>query len=120
MKRIIGQNIDISKCYLSEIKFIVDNEWLDLKEAESYFKDWCVLDFHWKHSPLILISPNVDMYDVLVACGLFKSKGEAKKNWKKSGKEIPNGITEFSNLGKHRMISILIWKGFDHETGEDD
>lgn len=55
-----------------------------------------------------LIKPGMDMFDILVQCAIFKSKGEARKNWKLTGKDIPLGFTDFKGIGKmkHR---ITIW-----------
>ena len=51
---------------------------------------------------------DVDMYDVLKIAGIFRSKSEARKNWKRTGKEIPKGYNEFLNIGKlHNQIFIF-------------
>ena len=49
-----------------------------------------------------------DMFDFLLMLGLFKSRGQARKNWKNTGAEIPRGWTEFNGLGKFRK-SLCIW-----------
>jgi hypothetical protein len=56
----------------------------------------------------------VDIYDILVKASIFKSKGDARKNWTRTGKEIPWGFNDFENIGKlkHR---IVIYKPFDTE-----
>lgn len=58
--------------------------------------------------PVIEISPDKDMYDILVLAGIFPSKGQAKKNWARTGAEIPKGFTDLTNIGKLRhRITIL-------------
>lgn len=57
---------------------------------------------------VIYIDETVDMYDILVEEGLFKSKGDAKRNWNKTGKEIPSGFTLFERLGKKKNKSVCI------------
>jgi hypothetical protein len=49
-----------------------------------------------------------DMYDLLVILGMFKNKSQARKNWKKTGRDIPTGWTELTRLGKHRR-ELHIW-----------
>ena len=51
---------------------------------------------------------HLDMYDILVNCKLFTSKSNARKNWNRTGKEIPEGFTDLINIGKlnHRLT---IW-----------
>ncbi len=46
---------------------------------------------------------NVTIYDILVDCGLFSSKKEAKRNWKRG--PIQKGFNDFTDLGKrwHRL-----------------
>jgi hypothetical protein len=50
---------------------------------------------------------DMDMFDLLVKLGSFESKGQAKKNWTKTGKEIPQGFNEFI-VGKLRRC-LTIW-----------
>ena len=54
------------------------------------------------------VGPDEDMFDILVMFGLFRSKGEARKNWKRTGREIPEGFTDIERIGKlkHRLT---IW-----------
>ena len=53
----------------------------------------------------IILIEGKDMFDILVMCNLFQSKGQARKNWTKTGKEIPQGFNDFEKLGKlnHRL-----------------
>jgi hypothetical protein len=49
-----------------------------------------------------------DMFDILVCSGIFPSKGQARKNWKKTDGEIPAGFSDFAKLGKlNCRITIL-------------
>ena len=54
------------------------------------------------------IGQNEDMFDLLVRTGIFKSKGDARRNWKLTGKDIPPGFSDFQGIGKHRH-RITIW-----------
>lgn len=56
----------------------------------------------------ILNEGTVDMFDLLVRLGAFPSKGAARKNWKKTGKEIPPGWTHLIGIGKFRR-ELAIW-----------
>ncbi len=50
----------------------------------------------------------VDIYDILVRVGIFPSKSQARKNWNKTGKEIPEGFSHFDRVGKlNKTITIL-------------
>lgn len=55
------------------------------------------------------IDPSIDMYDILVSYGIFKSRSEVRKNWKRSGREIPKGFSHFADIGKLHH-SIAIWR----------
>ena len=57
----------------------------------------------------IIYLENVDIYDLLVLSKLFKSRSEAKNNWKKTGKDIHLGFSDFENLGKRKDIRITIF-----------
>lgn len=48
------------------------------------------------------------MFDILVFLGVFKSKSDARKNWKKTRREIPPGFSHFVGLGKFRK-ELCIW-----------
>lgn len=56
---------------------------------------------------IIEVSPEADIFDVLVTVKLFPSRGQAKKNWRGPGPEIPKGWFE-TIIGKFR-ISLAIW-----------
>ena len=58
---------------------------------------------------VLYISPNTTMPDLLAQFGLFKSKSEARKNWKRTGIEIPGGWTALENIGKLNHC-LWIWK----------
>ena len=48
-----------------------------------------------------------DMYDLLVLIEAFNSKSQARKNWKLTGKDIPEGWSEFF-IGKQKR-HLCIW-----------
>ena len=62
-----------------------------------------------------MISPDVDMFQLLVDIGLFQSRSDAKRNWNKSGREIPNGFSEFK-LSKGGRLTI--WNPTQKEEEE--
>ena len=49
-----------------------------------------------------------DMFDILVEIGVFKSRGECKRNWKKSDQFIENGCHSF--LVFKRDLPLFIFK----------
>jgi hypothetical protein len=49
-----------------------------------------------------------NMFDLLVILGVFKSRGQARKNWRKTGRDIPPGWTQLDRLGKYRK-ELCIW-----------
>lgn len=49
-----------------------------------------------------------DMFDILVEIGVFKSRGECRKNWKKSDQFIENGCHSF--LVFKRDLPLFIFK----------
>lgn len=54
-----------------------------------------------------ITNTSLDMFDILVMTGLFRSKSEARKNWKRTGKNIPEGFTDIKNIGKlHHRLTI--------------
>ena len=54
------------------------------------------------------IAGEATMWDILFHAGLFPSKGQARKNWKRTGEAIPEGFSHFIHLGKaHSEIAIL-------------
>lgn len=55
------------------------------------------------------IDAESDMYDVLVGAGIFKSKLDARKNWTKTGADIPTGQTLIRGIGKMKK-KLCIWK----------
>jgi hypothetical protein len=48
------------------------------------------------------------MWDLVTLLGMFPSKSQARKNWNKTGQEIPQGFTHLENLGKLNH-EIAIW-----------
>lgn len=80
------------------INYIVENEY--------YTED--LEDLFFQGEPCIHIPPDKTMPDILVDAGVFPSRGQARKNWTRSGVEIPPGFSDFLGIGKKRLrISIL-------------
>jgi len=54
------------------------------------------------------ITPKTSMLDILVALGIFKSKGQARKNWKRTGVTVPDGFTDLKKVGKlNKRITLF-------------
>ena len=84
-----------------EFNFIIDNENMEPNA------DLIESLFDLNETDVLMFRQNVDMFDLLVEAGLFRSKSEARKNWKRSEKEIPEGFTDLKNLGKlHHRLTI--------------
>ena len=80
-----------------EFNFVIDNENFDEHLLEAIFES----------EDVQFISAENDMFDILVMCDLFRSKSEARKNWKRTGKDIPEGFTDIKNIGKlHHRLTI--------------
>ena len=77
--------------------YVVDNKYL---ERNRDLLKYLFSDFDNVLEEITYIDTTYDMYDILVNAGLFTSKGDAKKNWKRSGQEIPLGFSDFRDIGK--------------------
>lgn len=64
--------------------------------------DWC------RDEEVVVVPASTDMFDLLVLLGAFGSKSQARKVWKKTGREIPPGFSHFTRIGKHRR-ELAIW-----------
>ena len=89
-----------------EFNFVIDNE--NLRNNEDLIESLFNLDAN-EPVRMVPMELDFDMFDILVETGLFRSKSEARKNWKRTEKEIPDGFTDIKNIGKlhHRLT---IWK----------
>ncbi|MCS5594489.1 MAG: hypothetical protein NZ730_08115 [Porticoccaceae bacterium] len=94
-----------------EFCFLVDNGLLIGDEAEMFFQ--C------SHDEVIVLPENASMADVLVQCGIFKSKSQVRKDakWGKN-LEIPQGFTHFPKLGKKRR-DVAIFRPTKENTAND-
>lgn len=68
-------------------------------------KEMCIVDF--KEEDTVIQPFEINMYDLLIIAGVFYSKSQARKNWKKEI-EIPYGYNEFI-LGKKKN-KVCVWK----------
>jgi hypothetical protein len=59
------------------------------------------------------VSEQTNMFDLLVALGAFESKSQARKQWKKTGIEIPAGWSSF-RVGKMKR-ELCIWNPDERE-----
>ena len=57
---------------------------------------------------IVVKSSDFDMFDMLVEIGAFKSRGEAKRNWKKSDKDIDFGCHSF--LVSKKLTPLFVFK----------
>lgn len=86
---------------MSEFNFVCMNEFWDKATEDALLQprpDEHIYD----------LNVNEDMFDILVRAQCFKSKGEARRNWKRTGKEVPQGFSDFTGIGKFRT-RITIW-----------
>lgn len=86
---------------MTDFNFAVRNEfWNQPMEDAIFSKDV---------DPSQFIQPlhTQDMFDILVGIGVFKSKSEARKNWRGTGQQIPEGFNSFT-VGKLKN-RIFIW-----------
>jgi hypothetical protein len=84
---------------MNELNVVILNENFDGNMQRQLFGDEMV-DYYMENE--------YDMYDILVLFKVFASRGEARKNWTRTGKEIPPGYNEFRGIGKHKK-SLYIW-----------
>lgn len=88
-----------------EYNFIIKNENFLEGDPKLFFDD----------EKVISLDPPKDMYDILVLAKVFKSRSEAKKNYK--DKEIPEGFSD-GYFGKYRIrITILNPRPSSYRTG---
>jgi hypothetical protein len=78
--------------------FVVQNENLDKRDFDLFFAE-CEVE---------VLPAGTSMLDVLVECGIFPSKGQARKNgWKDDKSIIPDGFSEVVVGKKKHCITIL-------------
>lgn len=83
---------------MKEYNIIVKTDEYKETDKELFFGD----------EEVIFVPETTTMWDVLVECGVFKSKSEARKNFTRTGKDIPDGFTDLEGLGKLKTrITIL-------------
>ena len=58
---------------------------------------------------IMFVDEKYDMYDILLLAGLFKTRSHAKRDWKRTGKEVPDGFSDFTRIGK-KLGKLTIWK----------
>lgn len=70
----------------------------------------------WDSEVTLKLEPGkCDMFDLLVICGAFTSKGQARKNWRHTGQDIPKGFNEFV-VGKKR-VPLTVWNPIGESNG---
>ena len=86
-----------------EFNFVITNE-----NLEDNFPTDNLIETLFDGESFIPVTTGADMFDILVMAGLFRSKSEARKNWKRTGKDVPEGFTDIERIGKlkHRLT---IW-----------
>ena len=68
----------------------------------------CDKDLFFQGDTVEYLDPTVNMWDVLVKCNIFPSKGQAKKDVKWKDKSvIPEGFTEFI-VGKFKHKIFIL------------
>ena len=83
-----------------EFNFVITNDNLDKNDD--------LIETLFDGEGFIPVTTGADMFDILVMTGLFRSKSEARKNWKRTGRDIPNGFTDIDRIGKLKN-RITIW-----------
>jgi len=83
------------------LNVIVDNGNSDPKDLWLFADDNGVND-----QEVMVVSPTVDIFDLLLMLRVFPSKGQARKNWK-YGTIIPDGWSEFK-IGKFKH-HLCMW-----------
>lgn len=86
-----------------EVNIIIQNEYLDLDLDIKLFEPLP------EGEVIHYISDDMDMYDILVKFGFFPSKKECRRNWTKSGVDVPDGWNEFRSIGKMKR-NLYIFK----------
>ena len=85
-----------------EFNFVMDNE--NFLDNEDLIESLFDLD---ETETVQIVPSTFDVFDMLVDVGLFRSKSEARKNWKRTGKDVPEGFTDIKNIGKlHNRLTI--------------
>jgi len=65
-------------------------------------------ELFFQGEPVEFIPNEWKMADLLVHVGVFKSKSQARQNWRKTGEAIPDGFTDLKKIGKlNNRITIL-------------
>ncbi len=67
-----------------------------------------ILDFIFANQAFKTVPASTDMFDILVAIDAFKSKGEARRNWKWTNQQIEEGCHSFV-VGR-KNVSLFIFK----------
>lgn len=85
------------------MNFVIKNEHWEADLELALFADW-----DDKIDPAIVyLEPDTDMFDILVAAKLFPSKGQARKNWKETGRDVPAGFNLWT-VGKLKQL-LAVW-----------
>jgi hypothetical protein len=88
--------------------------------------NFVIVNRHWDPSleeplfgePVQRLEATVDIYDVLVAAGVFSSRSQARKNWKQTGPEVPEGFSMWC-VGKTRKL-VTLWLPMPHSESDGD
>jgi hypothetical protein len=85
---------------MNEFNFVVLNEFVRGDEGNLFFGGE-PFEFEF-------VLPDADMFDLLVKAGCFSSKGQARKNWMRTGPKIPDGFSDFTGIGKlKKRVTVL-------------
>ena len=82
----------------NEFNFIIDSGHVQSQDRKMVFDN----------EPINEMRNDTDMFDLLVTCNVFPSKSIARKCWKKTGRKIPDGFSDFTKIGK-MWKRITIW-----------
>lgn len=86
-----------------DLNIVIMNEWFEPDLCDRLFNP-----MEWNEVIDMREDGKHDVLDFLVELSVFKSKSQARKNWK-GPVEIPDGFTDLQRLGKERH-RLTIWK----------
>ena len=87
-----------------DANFVIKNEHWDQRMEDLLFQA-----AEGPKDPITYIQDDTDMFNLLVTMGVFTSRGECRRNWKKTAQRIPDGFTFLQKLGK-KNVQFAVWR----------
>ena len=101
--------ISCYSCDKMKLPIFTDEDVCIVVENQFFEKNKDLIEPFFGEVTPIVVPPETDMWDILVNFQFFAKRSDAKKNWKNSGMEIPDGWNEFLAIGKKRR-NLWVWK----------